>query len=143
MAILNDSEKPTIDEALAHFGVMGMRWGQNKKGDQPSAPSNRQLNKESKARDKIARDKEIDAARERYANSSRNNYLKAKAQYKVDKKTIGTREARKKFDEVKQKNIDDFELAKQAKSGKETTIAVLAIVGGVALSALAGAAQHR
>lgn len=135
-----DEKKPSPEELL-HFGVKGMKWGTHKKSDQPSGPSNRQLNKESRVRDKAARDKEIDDARERYKTSSRQNYLNAKTQYKADKKTIGTREAKKKFNAVKLQNMDDYQVAQQAKSGKETAIAVLSIVGTIAVSAILTARQ--
>ena len=123
---------PTRDEALAHFGIKGMHWGTRKAPS--SAPTNRQLNKASRAADRAARDKEIDAARQRFNTQSRAKFLKAKAQFQEDKKTIGSRAARQKFNAVKQKNIDDAEIANMAKSGKETTKAVLATVGLVTLA---------
>ena len=150
MAILDDNEKPDLDE-LAHFGVKGMRWGHRKAqdsggsggGNAASPPmSNRQKNKEFRKETNKKRDAEIDAARERYNNNARSDYLKAKAQYKADKKTIGTAAARAKFNETKNKNLEDFNVAQQAKSGKETTVAVLSIVGSVALMALGAAAQR-
>lgn len=130
---MNGQEKPSLDD-LAHFGVKGMHWGQHSTSPTGSAPSNRQLNKASKAKDKAARNAEIDAARTRYSTTARKNYVKAKTQYKADKKTIGTREARKKFDAVKQKNIDDYDIGAQAKSGVETTAKVLAVVGVVTVA---------
>lgn len=138
-------EKPPLGEVLAHHGVKGMRWGVVRKNlAERSAvrAQNKQLNKESKARDTAARDAEIEAARQRYATTARANYLKAKEQYKVDKQTIGSREARKKLDAVKDKNFNDYQIAQQSKSGKETTLAVLGIVGAIALTAIAGAAQR-
>lgn len=139
------NDKPSLDE-LAHFGVKGMRWGHHKAqptgggGDAPK--TNRQMNKEFRKEQRSTRDSEIDAARERFNTSARANYLSAKAQYKQDKKTIGSAAARAKFNEVKQKNLDDYNVAQQAKSGKETAVAVLAIVGGVALMALGQAARR-
>lgn len=106
-----------------------------------SRQRNRRLNKASAARDRKKRDTQIDAARDRYNNSARQNYLDAKARYKIEKKTLGTREARKRFDAVKEKNVRDFEIAQQAKSGRETTIAVLGTVGTVALLGLLEAAS--
>lgn len=140
------SEKPDLAE-LAHFGVKGMRWGQRKAqdtsgsggGNAASPPkSNRQMNKEFRSKENEKRNSEIDAARQRYNTSARDNYLNAKAQYKADKKTMGTAAARAKFNEVKNKNMEDYNVAQQAKSGKETAVAVLGLVGGVALLALAG-----
>lgn len=133
------NDKPALDE-LAHFGVKGMKWGHHKAqptGGGGEAPkSGRQLNKEFRKEQNAKRNSEIDAARERYNASARTNYLTAKAQYKADKKTIGSAAARAKFNEVKRKNMEDYAVANQAKSGKETTVAVLGIVGAVALSAL-------
>lgn len=144
------NDKPDIldPEALAHFGVKGMRWGHHKAPEPGSggggggvapAKSNRQLNKEFRQKQKQQRDAEIEAARQRYGASARENYLKAKEQYKQDKKTIGTAAARAKFNAVKEQNINDYEIASQAKSGKETTAAVLATVGTVALFSVLGA----
>lgn len=141
------NDKPPLDE-LAHFGIKGMKWGHHKAqptggGGATSKPSNRQLNKEFRKKENEKRNSEIDAARANYNQNARKNYLDAKAQYKADKKTIGSAAARAKFNQVKQKNIDDYEVASQAKSGKETTVAVLSVVGAVAISALLGAASHR
>lgn len=139
------NDKPNLDE-LAHFGVKGMRWGHRKPQDTSgggagSAPpkSNRQLNKEFRKDANAKRDAEIETARANYNQNARQRYLSAKAQYKQDKKTIGSAAARAKFNEVKQQNIDEHAVASQAKSGKETTIAVLGLIGGVALVALSGA----
>lgn len=147
------NDKPELDE-LVHFGVKGMHWGHRKApetsgggGGGGPAPmtrkQNRQLNKEFKAKENAKRDSEIDAARDRYNTNARANYLAAKAQYKVDKKTIGTAAAKAKFNEVKNQNLEDHAIAQQAKSGRETTVAVLATVGAVALYALGTAAQAR
>lgn len=131
----------TADDILAHYGVVGMRWGHHNKassdsggGGTKSRAELKALNKQSKLNDRAERDIKIEEARQRYDTSARKNYLDAKAQYKIDKGTIGKREAAKKFNEVKQKNMDDYEVARQAKSGKETTKAVVAAVGLVALS---------
>lgn len=149
--IVGAEEKPSPEEALAHHGVMGMKWGHRKASDSGSASSQRQkmrqLDKASRAKDNAARNKSIDDARNRYASTSRANYLKAKDQYKKDKVAIGKREAAKKFNAVKQKNMDDFEVASQAKSGHETAVAVLTVVGTVAvasiLSALANSSANQ
>lgn len=143
--IIVRERKPSLDE-LTHFGVKGMRWGHHKAqtaGGETDRQKLKRLDKESRAKDNAARDAEIEAARQRYGTTSRDNYLKAKAQYKIDKKTIGKREALKKFQKVQNQNIDDFELATQAKSGKETTKAILVTVGSVLVAGLLGAATHR
>lgn len=152
MIILGMDDKPSPQEILAHHGVLGMKWGRRKATDGggssgPSRQKLKQLDKASKAKDNAKRDKTIDKAREDYASNSRANYLKAKAQYKVDKQTIGKHAAAKKFNAVKQKNIDDYAVAQQAKSGHETTVAVLSVVGTVAvavvLSALSNSGANR
>jgi hypothetical protein len=137
MRYMVDIDKPSLEELeLAHFGVKGMKWGviREKLAESSAArQKNRALNKEFKKAETKKRDDEIEAARERYHSTARKNYLDAKAQYKIDKKEIGTAAARAKFDKVKQKNIDDAEVANMTKSGKETAIAVLAVAGLVAL----------
>jgi hypothetical protein len=140
-------QKPSPEE-LEHAGVKGMHWGVRKNPEKAAQKAKlKELDKKSRARDNAVRDKEIDAARERFANTSRDRYLKAKAQYKIDKTTIGKREARKKLDAVLAQNQKDFDTANMAKSGHETTVAVLSTVGtiGAALiiNALAGGMQNR
>lgn len=124
---------PSREEALEHFGVKGMHWGQRKVAD---IRTNRQRNKASRQKDQAARNAEIDAARNRIASGkNRQDFLDAKARFKTDKKTIGSREARKKFDAVKQKNLDDAEVAARAKSGAETAGRILGTVGGILIKA--------
>jgi hypothetical protein len=147
MKTLVGQDKPDLD-SLAHFGVKGMKWGHHQaqptsggSGSGGPAPltrkQNRELNKASRKQDNADRNAAIDKARERFSSGqARQDYLNAKAQYKVDKKTIGTREARKKFNVVKEKNMTDGEIAQQAKSGKETATAVLAVVGAIAVSSI-------
>jgi hypothetical protein len=137
------------DDFLAHYGVAGMKWGKHKaqtSGSDSSGPSRRDLktlDKESRKKDVAARDAQIDKAREEYGANARKNYLDAKAQYKVDKVTIGKREAKKAFEAVKNKNVEDYYVGQQAKSGKETVGLVMATVGLVALSAVMNAAANQ
>jgi len=140
-------EKPSLDE-LIHFGVKGMKWGviREKIGSAVADHQrNRQLNKQFHKEENKKRDATIDAARERFnSGAARQDYLKAKAQYKLDKKTLGTAAARAKLDEVKQRNMTDGEVAQMSKSGRETTLAILAVAGVVALKVgLAVAANSR
>lgn len=128
------AEKPSLDE-LAHFGVKGMKWGVIR----DDMKRNHQLNKASRARDRVARDSEIDAARDRVSKVTTDDYKKIRAQYKVDKARIGSREARKKRYTKLSKLQEDTDTANMAKSGKETTTAVLIAVGGIAIKGLIAA----
>jgi len=144
--------KPSLEDALAHHGVKGMRWGQHIKDTPSSGQSNHQLNKASRQKDRAARKADnaaynadrnatIDAARTRVrSGATRATYKEAKAQYKIDKKTIGTREARKKLQAARIARNTDHENAQMVKSGAETVGHVLGIVGGVALTAAVGGA---
>jgi hypothetical protein len=133
------------DDFLAHYGVKGMKWGVRKS---TSGKSRRQLNKESRQKDRAKLDRDIDRARARvntnrkYAltdkgSKSHSDYKKAKAQYKKDKAELGSREARKILNKAKEKRYKDVQLSNTAKSGRETTIAVLAAVGYIGLQATA------
>jgi len=111
------------EDFLEHHGVKGQKWGIQNISRQ------HQINKASRATDRVKRNNEIDAARARYNTSARTNYLKAKDQYKVDKLVVGRREAKKALQKVKNKNFEDALISQQAKSGKETTTAILTTVG--------------
>ena len=128
-------EKPSLQD-LAHFGVKGMRWGERMAARRTQRRSLRALDKKNKKEDNVARNAEIDAARTRYRTSARKNYKSAKAQYKTDKTTIGKYAARKKFNAVKQKNMDDHEIASQVKSGAETVGHIIGTVGLITVAAL-------
>lgn len=127
------------DDALEHFGVKGMRWGKRKAPVEGalSRSERRAANKAAYKTDIKKLDSDIDAARARIkSGANRANYKAAKAQYKIDKQTKGSYEARKAFDAVKQKNIDDANLAQLAKSGRETVVtAIAAGVGAVLITA--------
>lgn len=104
------------EDALAHFGVKGMKWGvRNEHRSQMRA-----LNKESRARDKAARKDAIETARARIATGQSRKELKtAKEQYKRDKNVIGSREAKKTLRIAKDKYAQEQETARLAKDGKE------------------------
>lgn len=145
------------DDFLAHHGVVGMKWGKHKAqsdsggsssggASDKTGPTRRDLkalDKASKKADIAERNAQIDKARSDYNTNARKNYLDAKAQYKIDKQTIGKREAAKAFNKVKDKNMEDYYVAQQAKSGKEATVAIVATVGAIVLSAaLKSASSH-
>lgn len=130
---------------LTHFGVPGMKWGHRKaaaptSGSQPTKTRQelRALNKASRKADVAARDKSIDEARARVASGNQ-AYKDAKAKYKADKMLVGRREAAKAFNKVKDQRAADIELSSQAKSGKETTRAVLIAVASGLVSGLISA----
>lgn len=117
---------------LEHYGKKGMKWGQR-----------HAANKASRAKDRVAYDKSIDKARSRTTGTTRaarlglsdtgskshTEFKKAKAQYKVDKQKMGSREARKILNKARTKRITDVNMSQQAKSGKETALVVLGAVG--------------
>lgn len=114
------------------------------------AVSNRELNRQSRAKDRAKMDKAIDKARSRTEGTTRaarlglsdsgskshQEYKQARAQYKIDKQKMGSREARKILEKAREKRMEDVATSQAAKSGKETTVAILGGVGLIALSVL-------
>lgn len=131
-----------VDDFLEHFGVKGMHWGVRKGPD--NGVNTRQLNRESRARDKAARqvlrakhERRVELARKRVQSGKlKDDLKKAKAQYKKDKHIIGRREAKKALNKVRNKNFMEVQKSREAKNGKEAAAAVLIGVGGIALQAL-------
>lgn len=139
-----------IIEFLEHAGVKGMKWGQRR-------AQQKSLNKASRDKDKLARadrnakfDKAIDRARARTKNptffkdTSKANLAvkKAKADYQANKAALGKREAKKIVAKARSKRLEDKIVAGFAKSGKETTRALLIGVGGLALMGAGRYAQR-
>lgn len=142
-------EKPSLAD-LMHHGVKGMKWGVVR-----NMQRNHALNKASRQRDRAAikshnakidaaHNKAIDAARARVSSGKTDAALKsAKTKFKSDKKTIGSREARKKLNIAKDKFNNDVAVANMTKTGRETTISILASLGGVAIGTGASVALAR
>lgn len=138
-------EKPSLED-LEHHGVKGQRWGvRNRQLNRASRQKDRATRRRSAAASDRIRNKQIDEARARVRSGvTKSEFKDAKKQFRVDKKTIGTREARKKLNVARLKKQTDLEKANQIKSGAETAGVIIGAVGGVALSAaLAGARVNR
>lgn len=121
-------ENENVDDFLEHFGVKGMKWGVRKAASSDSGSSdgksqrqrNRELNKASRINDRINDRKEIESARRRhYGGENAKRIADAKAKYKEDKVTVGSREARKQLDQVRALAYADALKSKEYLNGKE------------------------
>jgi len=155
----------TEGEFLEHYGVKGMKWGQNSKGE-----SLRALDKIARAENKLApkrearkqearpsrstfaskedfvkakaefnkkRNSDIDAARERInSGQNRADYKQAKAKYKEDRNEIGKVAAKRALTAVKEKNLEDYYKSREAKSGAETVGSIMVSAANLALTVL-------
>lgn len=127
-----------IDEYLAHHGVKGMKWGERKAARQ----RNRQLNKESRRKDWDKQEKSVQRARDRVASGkTQQDYKKAKAKYKSNKRELGSREAKKALAKARDKKYKEINKSQEAKNGKEALAGAALILGMTALGALAGASK--
>lgn len=120
-----------VEKFLEHHGVRGMKWGQRR-------AINRQLNKESRRKDREAHARTVQKARDKIESGKLNKeWFDAKKQFKINKEKLGSREARKILNKTKQKHWNDVATAQQAKNGKEAAASMLVVAGLVAVSALA------
>lgn len=136
---------------LEHYGIKGMKWGIRR--ENPSGRGGSRTPKTDKIRDaekarklqaRLDRNAAIDKARARVASGDlAREYKQAKAQYKVDKHTMGRREARKILREKKRELNTEYELSQELKSGAERTAYILTLVGGTILLSVASAAARR
>lgn len=126
------------DVFLEHYGVPGMKWGRRKA---QSISANRALNKASRASDRKKRDAIIDKSRATIESGKwKREHKNANKQYYIDKKNLGSREARKILYSKRRKLNQIYENSQQVKSGKETAKAVALGVGFLTLAAISSAA---
>lgn len=135
-------EKPS-EEYLAHYGVLGMKWGVRRTQAQLDRAAGRKADraaaKEIRRETKANRDKAILSSRDRQQRAS-TKLDRAKVQYQKDKMDKGRSQARAILNRAKedfnQTMLREENVAFQATS-KEATESVLFAVGGVALTAAA------
>ena len=132
--ILGTNQKPSLDSVLEHHGIKGMRWGVRRDPrNVASRAKDRAARKSAAAKD----NQQIDAARARLrSGETQRTFKTAKRQFKVDKKELGRREARKKLHAARLRRQNDIDKAHMIKSGAEETGAILGIVGGIAVKTL-------
>jgi len=127
-------EKLSLEDAIVHFGVKGMRWGVRRD------PRNVAFRKRRRAE----RNATIDAARKRIKSGQAGKELKAaRRKFKTEKNTLGKSEARHNLRAAREKFKDEREVSRMAKSGRETVTAVLAVAGAVALRVAVDSARSR
>ncbi len=137
------AEDMGVGEFLEHFGIKGMKWGKmtggrdgvgpgasgSGGGDKPQSARqrNRELNRASKEKDrtekfnnKAQNKKDILDARDRVFNGENKDKLDAaKEKYKQDKVAVGSREARKALNKVRDDAWADVAKANEYLDGKE------------------------
>lgn len=135
-----------VDAFLEHFGKKGMRWGVRTKrpGAFATSKHKHQLNKASRQKDAAKIDKTIDRARGRVASGkTKAEFKKAKSEHAANKAKLGSREARKILNKARQKKYTDVTNSQAAKSGRETTVALLVTAGFLGLAGLSMARDAR
>ena len=126
--------KPNLESVLEHHGIKGMRWGVRR---DPRNVASRANDRAARRQANAVRDKQIDTARARLrSGQTQRTFKTAKKQFKVDKKELGRREARKRLYEARLKRQKDVDRANMIKSGTETTATILGVVGAVSVKAL-------
>jgi hypothetical protein len=116
MTVTNEL-KPPLEEALEHYGVKGMKWGvrrdqatlDRKAGRKPSRVK-RAVKAVSKASKE--RDQEIKDARSKKP-ALKKEVKEARKQYKIDKKEVGRKEAKKALRAAKDKKYENLNIASE------------------------------
>lgn len=129
---------------LEHAGVKGMRWGVTRSGGAQAGADRKAARKER--REQV--DTKIDEARQRISSGQNANAIKvAKENVSLAKKAReglpnekgNRRDARQILKEAKLRNRSDAEIAALAKSGKETTAAIIGTIAGATLITIGAA----
>lgn len=126
-----------VDAFLEHFGVLGMHWGVRN-------PRNRELNRASRQKDRRKHENEVLRARAKLKSGRQTEeWIKAKDKFHRDKERIGSREARKALNKVRQKHYAEIQKSQEAANGKEAAITLLAVAGLVGITAFAAAKSEQ
>lgn len=132
-------------DSLMHYGVPGMKWGKRKvaAGATPKDQL-RRIDKENTKKFNAQRDKKIDAARLRRDSGKSLQELKtAKKTYRTQKNIVGKVAARQTLDKAKEKYVKDIDTAAQLKSGKESVLGTLAVLGAIGLGVALNVAANK
>lgn len=144
-----------VEEFLEHFGVKGMKWGVRNELNKAAKEEERLTGKTFTKNTKIfrnqvdsgskfksdplnkirtQRDKTILKARDRVeSKTTKMEYKKAKAQYKINKRTLGKVRAKQILSTAKAKKMVDVYNARATRDGKETTFTFMSDVGSMLL----------
>lgn len=112
----------TLEEALAHYGVKGMKWGVRKAAR--SALDSAAAAGEAKLRATREKDEAIRTARAR-APQLRKDLDAAKDTAREQRKVVGRREAKKVVRPVRNEYWNNMELATRKTSGEEAADKIL------------------
>lgn len=125
MHITNDDKKPSIDEALQHYGVPGMKWGVRKKSDRPAKKKHSELRRE---------DKETRAARKSMVKKRKAEFKKADTFAKKADIALMGEFAKSLSDNYRAD--PERAIAFRMTNGRKAVLAVLAVpTGGASLGA--------